>query len=152
MSAVATHWLIFYMLLSSVHYHSKLNYKSPPPPVSPHHKLSLSCGAVLCRATPRGARSSLRWDNSAWNVPAFFSLTYAAAAVAVFIRAAEKRKKKFVFMHIHFKIWTSRQFPSRIGLRVAVGHQKSRPVITKSLMSGFELDESRDRPLKRRNV
>lgn len=59
MSAVATHWLIFYMLLSSVHYHSKLNYKSPPLPVSHDHKLSPPCSRMLRGAVPRRAVQGL---------------------------------------------------------------------------------------------
>lgn len=85
MSAVATHWLIFYMLLSSVYYNSKLNYKSPPLPVSPNHKSWLSppraCHCALACKVPL----LFTRQQSGKNGPVFFGLSYGPVMGTVYI-------------------------------------------------------------------
>lgn len=92
MSAVATHWLIFYMLLSSVYYNSKLNYKSPPPPVSPNHKswLSPPCAchcAQACKVPLLFTR-----QQSGENGPVFFGLSYGPVTGTVYIGPVKNGK------------------------------------------------------------
>lgn len=88
MSAIATHWLIFYMLLSSVHYNSKLNYKSHLLPMSWHHKLSpalcLARLAVPCKASRAPEKTVWR------EVPVCFSLNYGLVTSTIYIRPCEK--------------------------------------------------------------
>lgn len=88
MSAIATHWLIFYMLLSSVHYNSKLNYKSHLLPMSRHHKLSpalcLARLRCLCKASRAPEKTVQR------EVPVCFSLNYGLVTSTIYIRPREK--------------------------------------------------------------
>lgn len=111
MSAVATHWLIFYMLLSSVYYNSKLNYKSPPPPVSPNHKSWLSpprtCHCALaCKVSLLFTR-----QQSGENGPVFFGLSYGPVTGTVYIGPV--KNGEFVLLlskrkadTLMYKIWS----------------------------------------------
>lgn len=75
------------MLLSSVHYDSKLNYKSHLLPVSVPHKLSLALprsAAALCKASRAGEKTVYR------KVAVCFSLNYGLVISTRYIRSGEK--------------------------------------------------------------